>query len=88
MRHPLEPAEPEPSRQTVAVTCRWVPGTLDQVRVTRADRRDASQVVPIGPVCRLAGAGVRDALYLTGRAEFTCATLEWRTLTGALDAAD
>ncbi|PYE50416.1 hypothetical protein [Deinococcus yavapaiensis] len=45
------------------VTCRWVPGTLDRVRVSS---RGQAEVLDIGEVERRFGRAALEALYLKG----------------------
>ena len=51
------------SRRLDLVTCRWVPGTLDRVRVSSPDR---AEVLDIGAVERRFGRAALEALYLKG----------------------
>jgi hypothetical protein len=67
------------STSTWAVSCGWVPGTFDRVRVasTRAD--DAGEVVmPLDEIRSIAGREVVNELYLQGRASFSCDRNLWQ----------
>ncbi|HWG85399.1 MAG TPA: hypothetical protein VNT60_07970 [Deinococcales bacterium] len=65
--------------------CRWVPGTMDKVRLTHAPAGTGARVVEAATVSldnllHAVPAAVR-SLYLSGRAHFPCDESLWKRLT-------
>ena len=66
-----------------ALTARWVPGTLDKIRLTRrAAAGDANTVVALDRLIAVAGPDAIRTLYLEGRADLPGGERTWEALTG------